>query len=692
MASKLPPLASFPPATLRKGIPPAEWDACLDAWISSSSAYLSSAQETFEKACEDDTSLSSFLISFFREFSRFSSGDSLLRSEKAAQLRRQAFLLTHRALTSSSIPSSLLGWSFLSDVCRCFLRSAHLQKLLSSVWRRNGDQLEAQLQAVKASFVKRLDSADPGESDDDLHQIAALIHSSPDAAFYIMSGSDFLDSLCVAYINANAGRQLRQTLVTITYFGLTGLTRGEKPKYSLLSDHIYVLKANAEQVQKKNPSSPSLLSDLVTNTPFIPKLRDSTSESEGARIGNLLNALESFRQPGIARPRRPAKRSTSKGKGKAIENGHDGDMHIHRMSKITHVQDLFPNLGSGFVAKLLDEYNDDVETVTANLLDDSLPAHLREADRSEELTPPTSSPTHLSPPSPPRSPSPYLPTRRTAFDNDAFDRLAIRPSQLHRGKHHATTTADALLRDRSRPSKAAILAALATFDPDDDERDDTYDAADVGGTVDKADAESGTDEAGRQRRTAGGGAPDGVDPAVEEALFRAYAADAALFGRGAQVRRGAPRARLRQATGWSDEAIEGWAVMLGRDARRLRRLEERFGDAGLAGGRRAQEEVPRTAWRAEEDEEEGEEEGAGEAAGGRGGRGGGGGRSGRGGGGRGRGRGRGAGGRGGSAAEPADEKGTQVARQRKEANKGSRANHNRRDQRARKMARGGFAG
>lgn len=53
------------------------------------------------------------------------------------------------------------------------------------------------------------------------------------------------------------------------------------------------------------------------------------------------------------------------------------------------------------------------------------------------------------------------------------------------------------------------------------------------------------------------------------------------------------------------------------------------------------------------------------------------------------GRGRGGGGAGGDVAGPADDRGTQIARQRKDAQKGSRANHNRRDQRARKMARGG---
>lgn len=52
----------------------------------------------------------------------------------------------------------------------------------------------------------------------------------------------------------------------------------------------------------------------------------------------------------------------------------------------------------------------------------------------------------------------------------------------------------------------------------------------------------------------------------------------------------------------------------------------------------------------------------------------------------GRGRGRG------NVAGPTGDKETEAARNRKEANKGSRANHNRRDQRARKMARGGFPG
>ena len=52
---------------------------------------------------------------------------------------------------------------------------------------------------------------------------------------------------------------------------------------------------------------------------------------------------------------------------------------------ITQIQDLFPDLGAGFIVKCLYEYNDDIEQVTAHLLEESLPPHLAEADRSEKL-------------------------------------------------------------------------------------------------------------------------------------------------------------------------------------------------------------------------------------------------------------------------------------------------------------------
>lgn len=261
----------------------------------------------------------------------------------------------------------------------------------------------------------------------------------------------------------------------------------------------------------------------------------------------------------------------------------------------------------------------------------------------------------------PHSTPPQLPTRRNVFDDDDFDRLAVDVSKISFGKN-PEKTADDILKDKSTaPNKAAILSALAALDPDDDERDDTYDAADVGGTVDTGDQEA-----------------NGVNDSNEELLFRAFQADIRIFARDAETRRGATRAKLRDETGMADEAIEGWAVMLQRTPAQMKRLEAKYAWSGQ------QAQLGRSAWTASpagSGAEESDPDGG--SRGGRA-RGGGGGGGGRGRGGRGRG--------GGNVAGPSGEKETEGARRNKEAHKGARANHHRRDARARKMARGGFAG
>lgn len=220
-------------------------------------------------------------------------------------------------------------------------------------------------------------------------------------------------------------------------------------------------------------------------------------------------------------------------------------------------------------------------------------------------------------------------------------------------------SADELLKDKSTaPNKAAIMSALAAFDSDDDERDDTYDAADVGGTVDATTNQEA----------------DGANDAHEEVLFRTFQTSPKVFDRHATARRGPERNTLRQETCMTDEALEGWALMLVRNPQKLRRLEAKYAFSGQ------QAQLGRTAWRATPDGS-GAEDSDRDPTASRG-RGRGRGRGGGGGGGRGRG--------GGNVAGPTGDKGTESARRHKEANKSSKANHNRREGRAKKMARGGF--
>ena len=58
----------------------------------------------------------------------------------------------------------------------------------------------------------------------------------------------------------------------------------------------------------------------------------------------------------------------------------------------------------------------------------------------------------------------------------------------------------------------------------------------------------------------------------EAVLELAYIDDPALFDRDGQTRRSKARADLKNRTGWSDEQIEGWRIMLERDVRLSRLL------------------------------------------------------------------------------------------------------------------------
>ena len=244
--------------------------------------------------------------------------------------------------------------------------------------------------------------------------------------------------------------------------------------------------------------------------------------------------------------------------------------------------------------------------------------------------------------------------RKNVFDDDELDKLEVEASRLQIGPKETTWGPS------SSQHKAAILSALALLhDSDSDERDDTYDIDDVGGVIDNT---IGTES-------------DAVSN--EDSLYVTWKSSPEVFARNAATRRGKARAALRNEAGMTDEMIEGWALMLGRDARLQAKLE-----AKSATFRGEQRELSATAWRPK-DENDTEEHAdsvvqRSDRSNLRGHRGG---------------RGRGNRGRfGNNASGPAGDKDTQLARQRKDASKSSRANHNRRDQRARKVARVGFPG
>ena len=383
----LPPFASFPQASLRENILPEEWEACLDAWIVLAQGHLLLSPGAFSQQSAKNESLVEFLVSYVRE----ASSASVLASNnsKAKFFRRDCFLLTHRLLTGvPSAPSELLEFAFLGDLSTVYARSPSLHKLLEQTWRQEKLDMNPQMQEHKSSLTEKLEHLKnlPLLLDEDLRRVAALLKASYDYGQFLMTGSDLLDSLATTYVRVSA--EYGKKIMVVAYLALTSLMEGAKPNVSLLIDHLYSLKSTADLQQTSGTQRSSLLDSVVSSTFLLRKLQDRIKGSDAARAKPLIASLEALRASHGPKPKRPIKRKINKGKlNDRDEYGHGalGEVHVHKMSLITQVQDLFSDLGSGFIVKLLDEYDDEVEQVIAHLLEDSLPAHLKQADQAEDM-------------------------------------------------------------------------------------------------------------------------------------------------------------------------------------------------------------------------------------------------------------------------------------------------------------------
>lgn len=388
----LPPFAPFPTAAWKELLSVDEWNANLDAWICLGEAHVSLPAAQFSKQTLHDESVPAFLCSFMQELA--SHGSVLLGTSPSAKLLlKSSYLLASRILQSPDAPSPLLRWQFLSDLSRVYSKK-RVTSVLSQLPRASQDAVEVTLAVLKKFLIRNLDDGLKGDLkavEEHLQRLNHLISASPSTAAFFLAGSEFLDGLISCYKIMNP--PLRKVIITAAYLSLVGLVESDPPKFSMLTDQLYSLKTAAE-THKAGPLNvnDSLVAELVSATPLVQQIehRLEASGAENARPKRVLKDLGTFKKPGAGmKPKRLVRRKIEKGKGVALdehENGAmAGEVHVHRMSQITQIQDLFPELGSGFVSRLLDEYAGDTEQVVAHLLEDSLPAHLKEANRSEQL-------------------------------------------------------------------------------------------------------------------------------------------------------------------------------------------------------------------------------------------------------------------------------------------------------------------
>jgi activating signal cointegrator complex subunit 2 len=681
----LPPLAHFPARSIISRILPEEWQACLDAWIFAVEFRIRLLPDHFRHLkLASNASGMPFLLSYYQEWDYHAKADIAYRprDDRELKLHRQCFLLTRRLLTETDLPydcSSKDLFALLAQVSLALGSNASWKETLKIALKRSKGRIAAAIETCKSSLIRELPQSLTIPADGillDLRRATVMTKVLGETGEYLMTGSDYLDSLASGHPTSRStsrdpqALELSRELTENLYVCLRSLMISDSPQTSLLLDHLYSLKATADRMAKANPDSQTVLSSLVCSTSFLRHL-DVFIYTHGQNRGKaLVKYLYTYRDltMHLHPPAIKSRSNVQKGKENAAP---DGDIHIHQESRISQIHDLFPELSSAYILRLLDHFSDDIEAVTAALLEpDTLPADLQDRNADIDTQPQFNSKL--------RDLEPHellsnLPQRRNVFDGDDFDNLRISSSNIHIGRKDKTVEATTNP-DEHTKAKAAIMAALAAFDSDDDERDDTYDVGDVGGTVDTSmDMDSRT----RSQKLSGTS-----DDAHEEVLFGAWRNMPQIFARDSKTRLSQPRQKLKQETGMSDEQIEGWAVILGRDKALLGRLEKKYSLAFAFGGQ--QHKLAGTKWSASrsgtatEDDDSGDD-GAGQGSGGGRGRGGPLGRGTRGFG----------SGRGGSTSGPSLDPATQAARRRKEQGRGrGGANHSRREGRAKKIGRG----
>lgn len=677
ITAQLPPLASYPPPQVRKVLSDPDWEACVKAWTLNLQYRLRLADSDF---ISTSSTAFDFLVSFFHA----NTPSPIGLSGKERTLRQFCFNYARRFLCLIELDPEVIDmipgglFSFLASFCAAYQSASVLKVVSAEAWGLSASSIGAAADQEKTRQLKLLSSKNPAAEEvlASFRHTISVVQEFPTVGSIFMTGDDYLDALVAEYSKSmqEDNEHEQKLTIEVMFVCLRALMRTEPPQTSLLLDQLFNLKSVCVDVPitKSKVITPSrtqtILSALVCSTSFLQLLKSFFSESTGshhARGQSILTSLLVYQQQmsNLHQPPRRRIRKPSKGKGRADGSGEeDHEMHMHAMEQVSTLLELFPDATPAYLLRLLDHYKNDVERVTAALLEPAtLPPHLTDADAKPQ---PSTLTTAISP----------IPERKNAFDNDDFANLRISTSQVHYGKlpkSEGLAPGGQPASERSK-HKAAILSALAVFDADEDERDDTYDVADVGGTVDSTipgmdDAEALP--AKKEQRTA--------SHKADEILYRLWTDNSSAFARDTKSRLGQVRGQIKrdlsQATGqdWTDEMIEGWAVMLTRDADRRRTLENKYGSAtgGFTGG---QPRIERTSWRAgEEDEESGE----GSDVPSRG--------SARSRGGRSRGRGQG---RGGSTAGPSGDTSTQAARRRKEQRGGG--NHARREGRAKKVARG----
>lgn len=220
------------------------------------------------------------------------------------------------------------------------------------------------------------------------------------------------------------------------------------------------------------------------------------------------------------------------------------------VEQIDTIKELFPDLTSNQITKLLQRYDNNTEVIINNLFENpsvisSLEDGLLQDDEIQNTT------------------------ENLMEEHKPKENLlpAITPKDKIEKKNMLFPTND--VPDAVR-NKTLSRALSLLYDATEDERDDTYDDAEVKqASADRVSVDT-SDTAKVSTITPGTSKYDKIEGYLWELLKR----DKNLFSR--QQRGSKQRKEMKKETNWSDEQIEGWSRMIEKSPKRAQLLEEKY--------------------------------------------------------------------------------------------------------------------
>ncbi|TDL22691.1 hypothetical protein BD410DRAFT_193462 [Rickenella mellea] len=643
-------------------------------------------------------------------------GEQGERSRDETIIRKRALTLAERLVTTRNAGG--LDLQVMMDLCIVYgpKNSSRMRDVFQNALKSNSTILKELKDHGASAFQRLLDATDSG-----LHGLrkttfclqCLLQCAPPDVVAIFAQSKSFVLALARCY-------DARLSSIAVSYGGLH-LERASTERdswesqwvsckvaiidcFHVILQHILVGVHSGSQIEyafdlifalldlpspSTNESTPFLNRPLVVDYQHAYHLSDSLAallaNRDDPRLDVLDGTLRSFdnvgsnnshpegalklllRSSGIARGF--DNRGIGKGKAKAkaadVHEEHDPLVDL----AVSQVLDLFPDQSPSYIRQLLylPRYENNPELVISALLEGEAPSPetLGQIGADKIKDQPASGTANA-------TTYEYTKNRLNVFDDEQIDLNSVSI-----GKRN--TDADAVLQDKTFISqmKADILRRAEDFSDDEDEGQTRGHVRTVA-----FEEELDDDVAGHSSRVsiAGDGERSGeshdeddeddaedANPSPETILELAYIRDPKLFDRDAATRRSKARADLKAQTGWGDEQIEGWRIMLERNPKKDRILAKHEFSGNRAAGLQPHVPVGNAG-----------PSGAGPSRGR----------------GRGRGRGMGRGGRGGGSGGAGGENdggGDARAKAWKDKNKARQGNHNRKRGHDKKMARAGGA-